>query len=197
MFDQDLEQKHQSGSRLTSAGIFVLVASFLGTCVAAASKAGKGDPTASGVELGQSPFLLIGLAAGIALIAVGQARKSNARNEAARRLRDANTETKSVQDLAAGDGPFRPAIKHVEVVNPDFQAFENAQREADQRRGSTYLIIGGCIIAVTIIGVIWGMSSGGSAKARIDNILMSFGLGVFPFGFGLFFAIKGLLLRSK
>jgi hypothetical protein len=197
MFDHDLEQKHQSGGRLTSAGIFVLIASFLGTCVAAASKAGKGDPTASGIELGQSPLLAIGLALGVALIAVGQARKANARNEAARRLREANTTTKTVLDPAVAEGPFRGATKHVPVVNPDFQAMENAERDADHRRGTTYLIIGGVVIVMTVIGVIYGMSGGGSSRQRVEAILTSLGLGVFPLGLGLFFAIKGALLRTK
>jgi hypothetical protein len=198
MFDQDLEQRLQSGGRLTSAGIFVLVASFFGTCVAAMGKAsGKGDVTASGFELGQSPWLALGLAAGVALIAFGQARKANARNEAARRLRDANTTNKTVLDPTVAEGPFRGATKHVPVVDPSFQAYEQAERDADHRRGSTYLFIGASIILVTVAGVIWGMSSGGSTKQKIDSILMSFGLGVIPFGFGLFFTIKGALLRNK
>jgi hypothetical protein len=197
MFDQDLEHRLQSGGRLTSVGIFVLVASFLGTCVAAVGKAGKGDAVAGGIELGQSPWLMIGLAAGIALIAFGQARKANARNEAARRLRDANTTTKTVLDPAVEEGPFRGATKHVPVVNPDFQAYEEAERDAHHRRGSTYLMIGGGVIALTIVGVIWGMSGGGSSRQRIEAILTSIGLGVFPFGLGLFFMIKGALLRTK
>ena len=198
MFDQDLEQRLQSGGRLTTAGIFVFVATFLGTCVAAASKAGgKGDATANGMELGQSPWLLLGLAAGVALIAVGQARTANARNEAKRREREANTTSKTVLDPAVAEGPFRGATKHVPVVDPSFQAYEQAEREADHARGTTYLAIGGSIIVLTIVGVIWGMSGGSSTKQKIDSILISFGLGVFPFGLGLFFTIKGALLRNK
>lgn len=193
-FDLDLEQKLQSGGRLTSAGVFVLVASFLGTCVVGM---GSRDPMASGMEVGESPLLAIGLALGVALIAIGQARKANARNEASRRLRDENTTLKTVLDPDVDEGPFRGATKHVPVVSPEFQAYEQAATELDRARGTRFLWLGFALIAASVLLVFMGMRSGDSTRERLDALFTSLGLGVFPFGFGLFFAIKGALLRNR
>ena len=77
--NDDFVRRTSSGSAMTTWGIVILVMSFLGTCVAGMSSAGTGDSAQRGFELGQSPLLAIAIGAGIALIAVGQARKSNAR----------------------------------------------------------------------------------------------------------------------
>jgi hypothetical protein len=50
---------------------------------------------------------------------------------------------------------------------------------------------------VTIVGVVLGMGGGDYAYERMRKAMTAVGLGVFPFGLGMFFAIKGAVLRSK
>jgi hypothetical protein len=194
MEDRDIAARLQSGGTMTGIGIFVLVASFFGTCVAAAAEP---DNPARGLEIGESPWLLIGLTVGIALIAVGQARKANARRDAEAQLRDLHTSHVVVPDPDVAGGPFRGAVKQVPVVDPQFVAIEEAARERDHQRGVRYLWIGGIIMAVTIVGVVLGMGGGDYAYERMRKAMTAVGLGVFPFGLGMFFAIKGAVLRSK
>jgi hypothetical protein len=190
----------RTGSAMTTWGILILVGAFLGTCVFAAASVGNnpyGNSAARGVELGQSPWLMLALVAGIALIAVGQAKKANARRASEELFKLRNTEVKVVPDAEAPGGPFRGGMKEVEVLDPTIQAIEKAQREADRRRGNGFLITGGAIMGATVV-VLLLMSTGGEPTSRhIENVLAGIGLAFFPFGFGLFFAIKGLLLRSK
>lgn len=195
MHEHELYERMTSGSRLTTVGIVVLVGAFLGTCTVAASKAGS-NPNA-GMEIGQSPWLLLALAAGVALIAVGQTKKINARNALAERNRAAHTTLHVEQDPSAGT-PFRPGVKETPVLDPTIAAIEQAERAYDHRRGGQLLAIGGVIIVVTLLGML-ALIVGGSDRgaASVERSLSIMGLSVFPFGFGLFFAIKGLLLRSK
>ena len=186
---------------MTTIGIVVLVMAFFGTCAVAASRTTSdpyGNPTAQGYQLGQSPFLMIALVAGVALIAVGQARKSNARREAEELWKLRNTTVKVVPDADSPGGPFRGAMKEVEVLDPTVAEIERSQREADRRRGATFLLTGGLIMGGTIVlMLVLTMSHSGSGPRAAEDTLAAIGLSIFPFGLGLFFGIKGLLLRSK
>jgi hypothetical protein len=203
MGDDELQKilaRMQSGSTMTTAGVVVLVLSFLGTCVAAAGAAGdpNANPGAKGVEIGQSPWLMGALVLGIALIAVGQARKSNARRAMEERHRLDHTSIEVVPDPAVPGGPFRGGMKEVEVLDPDVAAAEQAQKERDRRRGNGYLIAGGMVMAATVIVMLLGATGGNSHDPHAaEKVFMAMGLALFPFGLGLYFAIKGMLLRSK
>jgi hypothetical protein len=102
-----------------------------------------------------------------------------------------------VFDPAVDEGPFRGATKHVEVLNPEFEAATQAEKDRDYQRGTRYLWIGFAVLATTVAGVLWATSGGQTMRERVDAVLMSLGLGVFPFALGLFFAIKGTLLRNQ
>lgn len=198
--DDQIAARLRSGSAMTTWGILILVGGFLGTCVFAAASVGNdpyGNPTARGVELGQSPWLMIALVAGITLIAVGQARKSNARRAADDLYKLRNTKIEVVPDAEAPGGPFRGGMKEVEVLDPTVKAIEDAQREADRRRGNGFLVTGGAIMGCTVLVLLLVASGGGSGPSHIENVLAGIGLAFFPFGLGLFFAIKGLLLKSR
>jgi hypothetical protein len=149
-----------------------------------------------GLELGQSPLLLLAIAAGITLIAVGQARKSNARREIDEQWKLQNTTTQVVPDAEAPGGPFRGAMKEVEVLDPTFAAIEEQQRAANRRKGNTFLAIGGLMMAGTILVIMYIGFGNDSPSRAIDNVLISVGLGFFPFVTGLIFAIVGLVKRS-
>ena len=199
MYDPDIEERLNTGSQLTTAGIVVLVLAFLGTCGAVVSSAGEPNSAAQGVEIGQSPWLLISLAVGITLIVLGQVRKSNARREAEERYLEANTRVDVVLDDASPEGPFRGDMKEVEVLDPIVAAAAEAERERDHKRGTGYLTAGGVVLVVTIAGMLMVSmgDSGGSPHRKVENVLVAFGLAMFPFGLGLYLGIKGLLLRSK
>jgi hypothetical protein len=196
--NDDFVRRTSSGSAMTTWGIVVLVMSFLGTCVAGMSSAGQGDSAARGFELGQSPILILAIGAGIALIAVGQARKSNARRAMEERIRESNTTVELVPDPDVPGGPFRGGHKEVEKLDPDFAAAEAAEQARTRSRGNGYLIAGGVVLGLTTLLMLRAFfSDEGSPREQAERILVALGLGVFPFGLGLFLTIKGLLLRSK
>lgn len=185
------------GGTLTALGIVVLVGALFGTCVVAAGNT-HGDPTMNGMQIGQSPWLLLSLAAAIALIATGQAKKSNARRDQEELYKLQNTTIAIVPDSAVQDGPFRGAMKEVPVLDPYVAEIEASRKEADRRRGTVFMSVGFGIMGITVLGLLAVLSGGEHGTQRaVENFLTAFGLAVFPFGGGLFFAIKGLLLRSK
>jgi hypothetical protein len=198
MNDEEFVARTRSGSAMTTWGIVVLVMAFLGTCVAGMSSAGQGDSAQRGFELGQSPFLAIAIGAGIALIAVGQARKSNARRAMEQRVREANTTVELVPDPDVPGGPFRGGHKEIEKLDPGFAEVEAAEQARNRSRGNGYLIAGGIVLGLTVLLMLRAFfSDEGSPREQMERILVSLGLGVFPFGLGLFLTIKGFLLRSK
>src|SRR5262245_43101053 len=196
--DEDLDRRFRAGATLTNWGIFILVAGFIGTCSYAAATADRRNPEGRGYEMGQSPFLGIPLIVGVTLIAVGQARKSNARRASEERLREANTTIEVVPDPEVPGGPFRGGMKEVPVVDPSFAATEEAVRQQEHRRGNGYLIAGLLVMIATIVVMMMAIHSDhGSPQKQAENLLMSLGLAFFPFGIGLWLAIKGMLLRSR
>lgn len=198
--DKDIEASLRTGERMVFAGIVVLIVAFIGTCGAVISGAST-DPanaTAQGVQIGQSPWLLIALTIGIVLIAIGQVRKTNARREAKERYLGRHTSLE-VEPVETQGTPFRPGVKQVEVLDPIIAAAEQEDLERSHQRGSRLLAIGGCVIAVTLVGMLWAIvgNEGVSARQNLERGMTVFGLAVFPFCLGMYFAIKGLLLRSK
>src|SRR5262245_10184545 len=178
-------------------GILLMVISFVVTCSVGASRAGR-NPYGAGFEAGQQPLFLLAFGAGIALIAVGAAKKSNASREQRERDRQASMTTELVPSDKVPGGPFRGALDEVKVPDPAFEAHEAAEREERRQRGNTYLTIGGVILGLTLIISVWLMTDKhGSEQQRAERVLITLGLSVFPFGLGLWLAIKGALLRSK
>jgi hypothetical protein len=200
MYDHELEEKLRSGGQLVTAGVVVLILCCLGTCVAAMDGAASSDPATAGFETGQSPFLALGLAVGILLIVVGQVRKTNARNAANARYLEQHTSVEVVLDENSPDGPFRGDMKEIEVLDPAVAAAEETQRAHDRRRGNRSLAIGGTIMALTVLGLVWafpGADDHGSVRRMMERFLGLLGFSLIPFGIGLYFAIRGALLRSK
>lgn len=199
MYDPEIESRIRAGGWLTTCGILLAVVAFFGTCVAAASNAGKPDQTQRSFETGQSPWLLLSLGGAIALITIGQVKKSNAKRDGEVRFREQHfMKTEKVVDTEVPGGPFRGALKDVKTLDPSIVAADEAERLEEHRKGTTNLIIGGVILALTIIGIVWSMTKdSGSMKENVDRVLIAIGLGFFPFGLGLFFAIRGLVQRSK
>jgi len=178
-------------------GILLMVASFVVTCSVGAARAGR-NPYGAGFEAGQQPLFLLAFAAGVALIAVGAAKKSNATREQRERERQASMTTELVPTDKVPGGPFRGALEEVKVPDPVFEAHEAAEREERRQRGTNYLTIGGVIIGLTVIGMVYFMSDKhGSEQQRVERVLVTLGLSLFPFGIGLWLMIKGALLRSK
>ena len=202
--DAQIAARLRSGSAMTMWGIIILVASLFGTCIVGAATTshdpygGMDNASQRGYELGQNPILLLAIAAGVALIAVGQAKKSNARRAAEDLWKLRNTQIKVVPDAEAPGGPFRGGMKEVAVLDPTIEAIEKGQREIDHRRGNTFLIIGGVIMLATVgLMLLVATSGSGSASRDINGVFTAIGLAFFPFALGMFFAIRGLLLRSK
>ena len=192
--EAQIAAKLRSGSVLTQWGVFILVVSVLGTCVAGALQAGH----TAGQPLQASSLIAVGLSVAIALIAVGQARRSNAKRAADDLFKARHTTIKVVPDASIADGPFRGAMKEVAELDPSIAAAERAEIEDAHRRGARSLWIGGMIMVVTlavIMKVMVGSADQGMSGFR--DGLVALGLGAFPFGLGLFFAIRGALLRSK
>jgi hypothetical protein len=195
--DPDLEAKRRTGGAMVTWGILLMVVSFVVTCSVGASRAGR-DPYGAGFEAGQQPLFLLGFAAGVALIAVGAAKKANANREQRERIRQASMTTELVPSDKVPGGPFRGALEEVKVPDPVFEAHEAAEREERRQRGNKYLTIGGIIIGLTVIGMVYFMTDKhGSEHQRAERALAALGLSVFPFGIGLWVMIKGALLRSK
>ncbi len=206
MYDPDIAAKIRSGGWMVTAGILLIVAGIFGACMGVASNRSSrydsydsyDDRGASdSFEAGQNPFMLLALAGGIALITVGQVKKSNARREGEDRFRAENfTVTKVVPDPDVGGGPFRGALKEVQELDPVIAAVEAAQRVRDHAKGTSNLILGLVLTIGTIVAVMWSITSA-PPHDLLSRFTTAFGLGVFPFGFGLFFSIRGLILRSK
>jgi hypothetical protein len=199
MDDEQIARKMNSGSAMTTWGIVLLIVTFLGTCAVSMSQSGKGDPMAQGFENGKSPFLALGIGGAITLIAVGQARKSNARRALEERIRLSNTSVELVPDPEVPGGPFRGGHREVEKLDPAFEAADADEKARNRSRGNGYLIAGFLIMGLSVAGMLWGMQSdpGESPRKQMEDVFLSLGLAFFPFGLGLFFAIKGALLRSK
>lgn len=178
-------------------GIAVLAATFIGTCMVAAGSVDEADAARRGTELGQSPWLGIGLTLGVALITLGLVRKSNARRAADDRFREQHTTVEVVLDEKAVDGPFRGNMKEVEVLDPVIAAHEEEQRALDHRRGTVRLCIGGAIMMLTIVCVFTLGRGDAHGPRAVERMLSAVGMAMIPFGVGMYFAIRGLLLRSK
>jgi hypothetical protein len=181
-------------------GILLMVASFLVTCTVGMSRAGHGtDPTLTGFEAGQSPLFLLGFGAGVALIAIGAAKKANATREQRERHRQAAMTTELVPSDKVPGGPFRGALEEVHKPSPAFEAMEASEHEDRKRRGTVYLTIGGVILGVTTIGfvLLMGGDKHMSTRARFDHLMLTFGGALIPFGIGLWLTIKGGIMRSK
>jgi len=198
MNDYESDDRFRSGGQLVGLGVFVLVLSIIGTCGAVVAKSGSDNSAAAGFEIGQSPWLAIGLTIAIALIVLGQVRKSNARRAAKDRYLRENTEIKQVLDEEAPGGPFRADMKEVAELDPMVAAAEESEAAYKRRRGNMYLAWGGGIMTVTIVVMLYAMSpnDGESSRRAVERVMTSLGLAFFPFGFGLFLAIKGLILRN-
>ena len=199
--DKDIEASLRTGERMVFAGIAVLVAAFIGTCGAVISGASSGTAhaTVQGLQIGQSPWLLSAMTIGIALIAFGQVRKSNARRDAKERYLGRHTSLEVEPNDESQGAPYRPGAKQVEVLDPIIAAAEQEDRERSHQRGGRLLGIGCSVIAITVMGMLWVIvgNEGGSARQNLERGMTAFGLAVFPFCLGMYFAIKGLLLRSK
>ncbi len=195
MYDRDIESRIRTGGWMVTLGILLIVGAVFGTCMQAA---GTQRGAAFGGEDNEHPGLMLAGAVAIALIAVGQVRKSNARREGDERFTRENfTTVKAVPDPDAGDGPFRPGIKEVEVVDPIVAQMAADEKAANHRKGTTNLIIGMILMACTAAAIAFAfLSTAPTVQEQFDRILMAVGLGVFPFGFGLFFAIRGMLQRN-
>jgi hypothetical protein len=180
-------------------GILLMVAAFLVTCTVGASRASHRDAFGSGFEAGQSPLFLLGFGAGVALVAVGAAKKANANRAWRERLRQASMTTELVPSDKVPGGPFRGALEEVHTPSPVFEAMEAREHEDRRQRGTTFLTIGVVILGLTVIGAVYLMSSNGHAspRERVEHILLTFGGAVFPFGIGLWLTIKGGLMRSR
>jgi len=192
--------KRRSGGALVTWGILLMVASFLVTCTVGMARTTHGkDPTLSGFEAGQSPLFLLGFGAGIALIAVGAAKKSNATREQRERHRQAAMTTELVPSDKVPGGPFRGALEEVHKPSPAFEAMEASEHQARKQRGTVYLTIGGVLLGVTMIGFVLAMGGDKtmSTHARFEHLMMTFGVSLIPFGIGLWLTIKGGIMRSK
>lgn len=195
MYDRDIESRIRSGGWMVTLGILLIVGAFFGTCMQAAGKQ-RGD--AFGDDDNEHPALMLAGAVAIALIAVGQVRKSNARREGDERFTRENfTTVKAVPDPEAGDGPFRPGMKEVEVVDPIVAQMEADEKAANHRKGTNNLIIGTILMGCTGVAIAFAfLAKAPTVEDQFERILIAVGLGVFPFGFGLFFAIRGVLQRN-
>jgi hypothetical protein len=180
-------------------GILLMVASFLVTCTVGASRAGHTNGYNAGFEAGQSPAFLLAFAAGVALVAVGAAKKANANRDWRERQRQASMTTELVPSDKVPGGPFRGALEEVKKPDPIFEAMEASELEQRRQRGTGYLTVGVVILGLTVIGAVVLMmgNSHGSPRERVERILMTFGGAIFPFGIGLWLTIKGGLMRAK
>jgi hypothetical protein len=191
--------KRRSGGAMVTWGIVILVGSLFVTCGVSATRANRGNPYADGGFEGAAAPMVIGLIAGVALIGVGSAKKSNADREWRDRQREASTTTELVPSDKVPGGPFRGALEEVRQVDPGFAAMEASEREARRRSGTTYLTIGGLLLGLTLLGFVYLMTSGhhASPRERLERIMLGFLAALIPFGIGLWLTIKGGLMRSK
>jgi len=196
--DPDLEARHRTGRSMVALGIVSMVLSFVATVARGATGGAYGNSNLRAMEAAQSPWFLLPFFGGITLLVLGLVKKSNALREAQTRLEHDTMTTKLVPVADAPGGPFRGALLEVDVPDPILVEAEAAERLRHRARGGAYLIVGISILALTVLYMMSTMTgAGGSGRERVDHILTAFGLGVFPFGLGLFFTIKGGLLRSK
>ncbi len=184
---------------MVSMGIFLMVAAFIVAVARGMSGGNYGDAALSGMKAGQSAWFLLPFFGGIVVMVLGFVRKANATRDQQTRFEHDTMTTKVVPvEDAPGGGAFRGAFVEVDVPDPILAAAERDERVRLRARGTTYLIIGGSILALTILYMVSSMMGHSSSpRAQVEHILTAFGLGVFPFGLGLFFTIKGGLLRTK
>jgi hypothetical protein len=196
--DPDLELKRRSGGAMVTWGIVILVGALLVTCGVSATRANRSNPYGEGFEGAATPMAL-GLIAGVALIAVGSAKKANANREWRDRQREASMTTELVPSDKVPGGPFRGALEEVHKPSASFEAMEVSERADRHQRGTTYLTIGIVILTLTVIGSVMLMSGGShtSPHERAERILLTFGGAMLPMGIGLWLTIKGGLMRSK
>jgi hypothetical protein len=189
----DPESLLRTGALMVRLGAVLLIATFMGGIFAgAATTASQTESMAQGMALSENPLFVLGFFGGLALLVVGLVKKSNARRELRDRM--AAAVGRSYRPVAAdfARSGLQPAI--------DLGGADQAERQRLRGRASVYLAIGGTLVLATILGML-RMIHGGDADAtsreKVETIIMSLGVAFFPFGLGLFFLIKGAIMKSN